>query len=273
MGPGTPQFNGRVRRKFATLYFKVRAMLNAAKLPAVKRKGLWTEAARKATHLKNILVSTRKPIGSNNAFTPNPQTIIDCVETPTRFATIPDEDPNDQSGRDGYDEDFDVIPDLAFLVAAVRKTLTPEQNKTGGFIIFLLGAPILWHSKAQVRTVALSSTEAKFNALSEAAKEIKVIVQVLISMGIPVKLPIIVQVDNVGAIFVSENVLTSLRTKHTSRRYHFVREFVEEGLFKVIFVRSEDDISDPFTKNTPESIYDKHTAEFGSQKKSMLADN
>ena len=66
-----------------------------------------------------------------------------------------------------------------------RKSIT-------GFIIFLLGAPILWRSKAQ-GSVALSSTEAEFYALSEAAKEIKFIVQVLISMGIPVKLPVIVR--------------------------------------------------------------------------------
>jgi hypothetical protein len=67
-GQGTPQFNGRVERKFATLYSKVRAMLNGAKLPTVKRKGLWTEAARTASNLENILVWTRKPIASYNAF-------------------------------------------------------------------------------------------------------------------------------------------------------------------------------------------------------------
>jgi hypothetical protein len=104
----------------------------------------------------------------------------------------------------------------------------------------------MWRSKAQ-GSVALSSTEAEFNALSEAAKAIKLIVQILISMGIPVKLPIIVRVDNVGAIFMSENVSTSSRTKHVDTRYHFVREFVEEGFVKIIFVRSEDNISDPFT--------------------------
>ena len=144
----------------------------------------------------------------------------------------------------------------------------PDSNWAGdkdncksitGFIIFLLGAPILWRSKAQA-SVALSSTEAEFYALSEAAKEIKFIVQVLISMGIPVKLPVIVRVDNVGAIFMSENVSTSSRTKHTDTRYHYVREFVEEGFVKIIFVRSEDNTSDPFAKNTPGSIYDKHTA-------------
>jgi hypothetical protein len=41
-----------------------------------------------------------------------------------------------------------------------------------GFVIFLLGAPILWRSKVQA-SVALSSTEAELYALSEAAKECK----------------------------------------------------------------------------------------------------
>jgi hypothetical protein len=68
-----------------------------------------------------------------------------------------------------------------------------------GFIIFLLGVPIMWRSKAH-GSVALLSTEAKFYALSKVVKEIKFIVQVLISMGIPVKLPVIVRVDNKGNI-------------------------------------------------------------------------
>jgi hypothetical protein len=65
---GTPQFNGQVERKFTTLYFKVHAISDGGKLPTVKCKGLWTEAARMATDLENILVSTRKPIASYNAY-------------------------------------------------------------------------------------------------------------------------------------------------------------------------------------------------------------
>jgi uncharacterized protein (UPF0332 family) len=91
-------------------------------------------------------------------------------------------------------------------------------------------------------------------------------VQVLISMGIPVKIPIIVPVDNVRAIFMSKNVSTSSRTKHVDTRYHFMREFVEEGFVKIIFVRSDNNVYDPFTKNTPSSIYEKHTAKFVAQK-------
>ena len=47
--PGTPQQNGRVERKFATLYGRVRAMLNGARVPNDLRNGIWTECADTAT--------------------------------------------------------------------------------------------------------------------------------------------------------------------------------------------------------------------------------
>ncbi len=51
--PGTPQQNGQVERKFATMYGKVQAMLNDAKLIAALHKKLWAKAANAATILKN----------------------------------------------------------------------------------------------------------------------------------------------------------------------------------------------------------------------------
>jgi len=57
----TPQQNGRIERKFVTLYGRVRSMMNSAKLPAHLRNGLWTEAALSATLYENIVVTdTRK---------------------------------------------------------------------------------------------------------------------------------------------------------------------------------------------------------------------
>jgi hypothetical protein len=97
-----------------------------------------------------------------------------------------------------------------------------------GSIIFLLGVAIMWRSKAQ-QSFTLSSAEAEFCSLSDAAKEIKFAYQILLSMGIEVKLPIIVRVDNIGAIFMTENVSTSSRTKHVDVKYHFVCEYVEDG--------------------------------------------
>ena len=61
-GPGSPQFNGPVERKFATLYGKVRAMLNAANLPKEIRDGIWAEAASTASYIENALVSVNKTV-------------------------------------------------------------------------------------------------------------------------------------------------------------------------------------------------------------------
>jgi hypothetical protein len=140
-----------------------------------------------------------------------------------------------------------------------------------GFCVFLLGVPICWKSKTQ-RSVTLSSSEAEFVALSEAAKEIKFIVQVLHSIGISVKIPIIVRVDNVGAIFMAENVTTTARTKHVDIRYHFVREFVEDGFIRIIFVRTAENIADMFTKNVSGPIYERHSGKFVGSKGSIGID-
>jgi hypothetical protein len=55
-GHGTPQFNGQVEREFAMLYGRVRTM------PKDLREGVWTEAAKYATDVENVIVMTMKPI-------------------------------------------------------------------------------------------------------------------------------------------------------------------------------------------------------------------
>jgi hypothetical protein len=122
-----------------------------------------------------------------------------------------------------------------------------NRISVSGFIIFLLGVAIMRRSKAQ-KSVTLSSAEAEFCSLSDATKENKIAYPILFSMGIKVKLPIIVRVDNIGAIFKTENVWTSSRTKHVDVKHHFVRQYVEDGFIKIIFVRSEHKVSDGFTK-------------------------
>ena len=122
-----------------------------------------------------------------------------------------------------------------------------------GYIIFYNGAPISWKSKSG-KSVTLSSTEAEYFAMSEVVKEIMFAKQVLESMGIAVQLPIIVRVDNVGAIYLSKNFALSQRTKHIDIRRHFVREYVEDDIVKIIFVKSELNRADPFTKNTTEDV-------------------
>ena len=49
-----------------------------------------------------------------------------------------------------------------------------------------------------MKIVAHSSTEAEYIALSEVAKEVKFVYQELTSLGLKVKLPILVRVDNLS---------------------------------------------------------------------------
>jgi hypothetical protein len=146
------------------------------------------------------------------------------------------------------------------IIGHYQFTLT-VTGLEAGFIIFLMSIPIFWKSKAQ-KAIALSSSEAEYYAMAEAAKEIWFIVQVLESLNIKKIKPIVVYVDNIGAYFMPENASATSRTRHVDARYHFVREFGEEGFLKIVFVKSNDNKSDIFTKNISSELYDCHVRNY-----------
>ena len=132
------------------------------------------------------------------------------------------------------------------------------RRSVSGYILFVQGVPVSWRSKAN-KTVTLSSTEAEWIALSEAVKEVMFVVQLLDSMGIKYQLPVTVRVDNIGAIFMSKNINTSSRTKHVDVRTKYVNEFCENGVIKIIFVSSSENISDIMSKNLSADLNAKHS--------------
>jgi hypothetical protein len=138
---------------------------------------------------------------------------------------------------------------------------TENRISITGFIIYLLGVPICWRSKGQ-KGVTLSSSEAEYVAMSEAVKEIRFVYYLLESLGISVKLPIIVRIDNIGAIFMAENASSGVRTRHIDTRYHFIREHIEDGFIQIVFVGTSDNDADIFTKNVSKETYEKHIVKF-----------
>ena len=128
-------------------------------------------------------------------------------------------------------------------------------------MLFLNGVLICWRSKSQ-NAVALSSSEAEFYACSEAVKEIPFIVQILIFLGVPVELPVEVWVDNIGAIFMAENSTSSSRTRHMDTRYRFVEQLQKDGLVKVMFVPTANNLADGATKNVTGEIQDGHKGSY-----------
>jgi hypothetical protein len=66
--PYTPEMNGKIERKFATLYGKTRSMLNGARLTKELRDGLWAQCAKLACKLENILVGPNDTKSSMEKF-------------------------------------------------------------------------------------------------------------------------------------------------------------------------------------------------------------
>ena len=133
-----------------------------------------------------------------------------------------------------------------------------------GYILYFAGVAIAWRSKAQ-KNVTLSSSEAEYVALSDCVKDVRFVMQILTELEVEYPKPVVVKIDNVGAMFMAENISSSARTRHIDVRLKFVNEFIEQGEIEVVFVKSADNDADVFTKNTSGEIHEKLTAKFQSK--------
>ena len=109
--------------------------------------------------------------------------------------------------------------------------------------------------------MALSSCEAELYALCEAAKEIMWLSQLLQELKVEFTVPTL-HVDNQAAIALSTNPVNHQRTKHIDIyyiRWFFVREAIEAGKLKVVYVNTADNRADFLTKSTVLAIHQRMT--------------
>ena len=128
------------------------------------------------------------------------------------------------------------------------------KHSISGFVFTYSSAAVSWGSKKQT-SIALSSTEAEIMAASEGAKEAIYLSRFFDELGAPVSGPVEMAVDNQSAIAVSYNPEHHARVKHIDRRHFYVREAVEEGLIRVPYVATADNMADLFTKPLPARIF------------------
>jgi hypothetical protein len=69
------------------------------------------------------------------------------------------------------------------------------------------------------------------------------------NLNVKITLPIIVNVDNMGAIYLAKNAGSTGRTQHIDTHYHYVREYIEDRIIQIKFIKSEENDADIFTKN------------------------
>lgn len=122
-----------------------------------------------------------------------------------------------------------------------------ERRSTTGYVFLLQGCAVTWNSKKQP-TIALSSTEAEYMAMSSATQEALWLKSLTNEIFNNAKC-LIINCDNKGALQLSEKSSYKPRTKHIDVRHHFLREKVAQGLIKFQYVKTDEMLADFLTKS------------------------
>ncbi|KAK5773310.1 hypothetical protein PVK06_049616 [Gossypium arboreum] len=120
-----------------------------------------------------------------------------------------------------------------------------KRRSTTSYVFTLAGGPISWKSTLQ-STVALSTTEAEYMAVTEAVKEAIWLQGMAKTLGL-VQEHINVYCDNQSAIHLAKNQVYHACTKHIDVRFHFVREIIDEGKICLQKIKIADNPADMMT--------------------------
>lgn len=121
-----------------------------------------------------------------------------------------------------------------------------DRKSYTGFCFTMSGSAISWQSRKQ-KTVSLSSTEAEYTALSEAARE-AVYLRNLLHEIIGSFHVIEVYCDNQSALKLSVSNQSHNRSKHIDVKYHYVRDVVKFKHIKILYLCTEEMTADILTK-------------------------
>ncbi|KAJ3535136.1 hypothetical protein NMY22_g6623 [Coprinellus aureogranulatus] len=136
------------------------------------------------------------------------------------------------------------------------------RRSTSGSLIKMGSGAVSWSSKKQT-TVADSSTEAEYVSVSAAGREIFWMRTLLKEIGVEVKGPSPLMVDNQLALRILNNPEHHGQMKHIDVKYHWVRDAVKQGKIEVHFLPTQDMIADIFTKPLPRPAIEQHRRALG----------
>jgi len=139
-----------------------------------------------------------------------------------------------------------------------------DRRSVSGYVFMINGAAVSWASKKQP-SVALSSTEAEYVALTQGVKQSVWLGELLQDLGAlnhqhEIRL---LHCDNPGAIALTKNPEYHARTKHIDIQYHFIRQDVEAGAIQLTYCPTHEMTADIFTKPLPRPQFQKHVLGLG----------
>jgi len=124
------------------------------------------------------------------------------------------------------------------------------SRSVSGYAFLLNGAAVSWRCKVQ-STIALSTAEAEFDALSAAVREAVYLRGLMQEIGLPQLEATVVREDNQPCIALCKNAVASQRTRHVALRFNFVREKLHAGLIDIEYCPTAEQLADILTKVLP----------------------
>ena len=141
--------------------------------------------------------------------------------------------------RPGEGNKINVYVDASFGIHADGKSHT-------GVVIGYGAGPVFASSKKQ-GIVTKSSTESELVGVTDAAGAMELMRQTLEQLGENPEIQVFQ--DNQSAIkLINNGGSTSLRTRHIKVRYFFLKEYIENGYVKLVYLPTGDMIADVLTK-------------------------
>jgi hypothetical protein len=125
----------------------------------------------------------------------------------------------------------------------------------------LNGSPINTRSNTQ-KSVTLSVTEAELVAATQCAQDMLFNMRILESMGLKVRKPMILEIDNKRAVDLTHNWSVGGRMRHVDVRQYFLGDLKEEDVILSKWIAGNENSSDLFTKNLPGPLFEKHLATY-----------
>ena len=122
-----------------------------------------------------------------------------------------------------------------------------DMRSTSGYA-FSFGSGVFSWASVKQHSVALSTAEAEYVSASEATTQAIWLRFVLEDFGELQTDATPLMVDNTSAIAMTRNPVFHQKTKHINRRYHFIRDALQDGVVDLRYCRSEEQVADIFTK-------------------------
>jgi hypothetical protein len=139
-----------------------------------------------------------------------------------------------------------------------------DSKSTSGWVFTLGGGAVAWGSKKQT-CITHSTMESEFIALASACREAEWLKNMLVDIPLGEKpIPAISMFcDSQSAICKAGNMKYNGKSRHISLRHSFIRQMIDDNIISLKYVKSCQNLADPFTKGLSRDVINKTSRGMG----------